>query len=440
MNIEESSLYEDVKEILANGTSLVYSKLTASIRNTLTNETIPVMKVLQMDIIRDYELNFTDDVRIRVSLPGGTYVNSVYPFQESLEVIVTDELINTNKRRITTYRAVLYDKGDGNLNQSGMGTLDNHALNMSSIVEADFQLISHEIEEIRTLRFGTVFREMLTADIIKSVLNTETRRTNVDGSKLVIGVNMVEPDNLVPRTSVSIPQRTRVVDIPGMVQKEFGGVYSSGLGYYLQNKYWYVYPCYDTTRLAKAENIITIINVPENKFPNIEKTYRVSGKNIVILATGKIRLTDNSQSRQLNLGTGTRYANANRFMEGFAETKSNKTLASRGKVNSEYNAYSRDDGKTHAPVSNNAINSNPFYENSKLASRSGGVISLVWENSNPDLIKPDTMVRLLYIADNKVVEKTGIILKCHHFRALNGIGMTEDRYVTSSVLAIFIKS
>jgi len=404
-------------------------------------------KILSIDFLSDFEDNYSDEILLEITLGAGTYANNIYPFKEDIEIIlaktplneVDDNIDTTQKPQTERYRATLIDTGNPIIEANSSFSPTMTQLDIANLITVKFQLVNKALEQLRMISVGSIFRNGTVGDVIKSSLTQASQTIVVDGKRAIKGVDVIEPiSNNTPRSHIVIPQGIPLVQLPQYIHEKCGGVYSSGLGYYLQGDYWYVYPCYDCTRFNSAKKTVTIINVPKNKLPGIERTYRLTGDNLVILATGSVKFKDNSEVEMLNKGNGVRYADANNFVTGFATTANNKTTASRALNNSEYVSVKRLTGNNNVPVSSNPINANSFYEASKLAVRQGSMIDLEWENSNQTLIFPGMMVKILYIDDTEIKKIYGVMLKAHHYTAAKGQGQKTTRYISHSVLSIFI--
>ncbi len=271
------------------------------------------------------------------------------------------------------------------------------------------------------------------------MLTKESATAKVDKARKVKGVDMVTASNKKARDHIIIPHGLPLVSLPEYIQKRCGGIYSAGLGYYLFNDYWYIYPCFDVTRFNKAQKTLTVINVPSNRFPGIERTYRKDGNNLVIIATGEVKFRDDSNTQQLNSGNGVRFTDAGNLLKGFVKTAGNKTIASRASNNSEVISVERENGNNNVQLSDKAINSNPYVEYSKLARRQGSVISFVWENSNPILLFPGMPVRVMYLDGGDIKEVYGVSLKAHDYTHARDEGMVSKRYLTHTMLSVFVK-
>jgi hypothetical protein len=200
-----------------------------------------------------------------------------------------------------------------------------------------------------------------------------------------------------------------------------------------------VYPCFDVTRFNDTSHKLTIINIPDNHFPGLERTYKLTGDNLVILSTGKVKFRDNSNVAQLNKGNGTRFADATKIFDNFSTTKDNKTVASRGSNNSETIGQARPNGQNFVPLGIKKITANPYIEYSALAARQGSLITMVWENANRSLLYPGMPVKIMYLDNDSIKTLYGVLLNVHSFVHTKEPGMTGIRYIVNTTLGVFVK-
>lgn len=445
MEFESSSLFREVSAILNSGDKPVHYNYEADIH--VGGQTFRAVKVTSIDFQDDYENNVAETVIVTCQLLGGTYAKRIYRNQSNMDITlyrrpigeVSDLVDDTQPPQAERYTAILIDKGNPLMEGNTGGILDEETLNLSNIFEISFQLINKTLEQLRMITVGGIYRFATVQEVIRDTLTRESQRVTVEGVRMPQGVDMVEADNQATRDHLIIPQGTRLVDLPRVVHHKCGGVYNAGLGYYLQGDWWYVYPCYDVTRFETCEHTLTVINVPPNKLPSVERTYRQNGRNTVVLATSEVRYRNDTDSRQLNQGNGVRFADANKFMDGFADTKANKSVLSRGANASEFISTPRPNGFNQVQLSKNQITANPFVEYSELARNQGSFLGFVWENSNPSLIYPGMMAKFLWLQEEEIQEVYGVVLKVHTYSSLKGQGMTAARYQCNSSVTIFIQ-
>lgn len=447
MELEQSGLYQEVLAVTAAPNPVHFAWSAIIHLNGISLDLNP-LKLTSYDIVADYEQNYSDVIMVRLLVPAGKYAFKIYPNQSNMDItIIKQPLMETGDTNNTTmpvqqqrFTATMVDKGDPSVTGNGRNSTSEDDLDRTSMVEIDFQLVDKALEQLRMKTYGNIFRYMTVEDVIKHVLTEQSTNILIDNQQAILGVDMVDADNLTKRDHVVIPQGTKVVTVPQYVHEKCGGVYGAGMGYYLQDSYWHVYPCYDPTRFATATKTCTIIIIPENKYPNLDRTYRQDGDNLVILATGQVKTKDNSDSVQLTHGNGMRFADASKMMEGFSTTTNNKSLAARGATNSEFVSVQRPNGMNNVQVSPNRITANPYLEYSVLAQRNGGLIGLVWEHSDPSLITPGMLVRILYLTDDAIEQQYGVTLKAHHSVQMAAPGLTVARHVTRSALSVFTQS
>jgi hypothetical protein len=447
MELEQSGLYQEVLAVTASPNP-VHFAYSAIIHLNDAGIDISPLKLVSYDVNGDYEQNYSDEIMVRLLVPAGKYAFKIYPNQTNIDItIIKQPLMETGDSADTSqslqqerFTAHLVDKGDPTIAGNGRNVVSEDDLDRMQMIELDFQLVDKALEQVRMKSYGNILRAMTVEDAIKGILTEQSTNIVINNQQAIQGVQMVAADNTTVRDHIAIPQGTKLVNVPRYVHEKCGGVYGAGMGYYLQDGFWHIYPCYDPTRYNDAASTCTIIVIPESKYPNLERTYRISGSSLVILATGQVKTKDNSDSRQLTFGNGLRFADASKIMEGFTVTSNNKTLAARGANNSEFVSVPRPNGFNNVPVSPNRLTANPYLEYSALAARNGGMMGMVWEHSEPSLIVPGMLCSILYLSDDTIQQKYGVILKKHDSVQMAAPGLTVARHVTRTALSIFTQS
>ena len=443
MEIEHSALWDQVLEVVNSPVKPVNKYWEMDIH--ANGKTITVLKVLNIDKVRDFENDFAPVVMVDVELLMGEYTYLVYPFQDSLEITLYATPLSEAGQTTSTkesvvmerFIAVMVDKGNPMMSNNGPNTPTQEVLDLTRPATATFQLMNKTIAQLKMRTYGNTFRDVTVEDVLKTVMTVESRKVNVDVEYLPKGVDIVEPSNKNKRSYITIAPGIPLVDIPNYLHLRQGGVYSGGMGYFYENDYWYIYPCYDVNRYKTVDKTLTVINVPTNKLPQIERTYLKNGSSLIIIATGEVRFTDDSTKQQLNRGNGVMFSDASKFMDGISETAGNKMVASRAKVVNEFIAEERDNGNNYVPRSPASISANPFVHFSELARREGSNFSFVWDNSDANLIFPGMLAKILYLEEGEVKEIFGVVRKLHEYTELVGQGMTSNRHMTRTMVSIF---
>lgn len=445
MQIDNSSLWREVQSIVSSGEKPVHFAWDLVIH--ANGEAIRPMKIVSIDFNRDYLNNYADAILVSVIIPLGTYAKRVYPYLNNLDIELTrrsigetDNAWDTDAVSITErYTATPIDTGNP-IVESDIGTVTSEDdLNRYDFAPLMFQLTNKLLEQLRGIVVGRIFRDMTGEEVVKAMFMQAASTAKVDDGRKLKGVDMVPASNREKRTQIIVPQNTKLMELPHQVHYHGGGLYASGLGYYLQDNYMYLFPCYDTTRFKSGKPTLTIINIPPRRLPGIERTYRKDGDNLVVIATGDTKFSELSNVAQLNDGNGVRFADASNMMDRFVTVKGNKAIAQRGVNNTEVVTDERPNGVNFVSTALRQINANPFVEFSALASRQGSGINLVWENADVTLLYPGMSTKVMYLDGDDIKELQGVLLGGHEYTSMRDQGYTATRYVSVVTLSVFVK-
>jgi hypothetical protein len=447
MEFEQSGLQLEVNAIMNQGAKPVQFQVNCHIIVNTTNTTITPLKVLNIDIERNYLDGYSDNIMLEVSLPSGLYSKQIYPYKNNIDVALVltpmmetgDTVDTTDAPQSETYTATLLDTGSPAMEQNGFNAPSQYNMDLTGQTTVHFQLVNKALDQMRMMDVGQVFRGATVDNAIKTLLTNASQTTTVNGQRTVQGVTMQKSANTQARTHIVIPHGVKLVDAAKYIQKYAGGVYNGGMGCYLQGNQWHVYSAMDTTRFNTSQNTLTIINLPKNKYTNVERTYRVAGGQLVVLATGNVKFRDPSNAKQQNLGNGLRFSDATKFMGNFVQLGDNKALASRGANNNEFIGLQRPSGNNNVHRSDNPINANSLEEYSKLSRAMGSVIQMEWQHSNPLLITPGLPTQVMYLDEDSIQTINGVVVGAHHFMQMIGTNFSAAKYATSTVLSIFVQ-
>ena len=408
------------------------------------------LKVMNIDFRRDYEQNVADEGSINVTFGLGLWYKVLQPYRDYIEAVITKKpktefsYGDDNEREIKTYVYYAIPKVDA-IGVGEASNLDRYSrddLDIKGLIDIEFQLLDLSIEKIRSVTVGGIFRKAKSEDVIKGILSKETKDIQLSNDgKAIEHFKIVKADNVEKREHILIPHGTTILDVPHYIHKTCGGVYSTGMASYIQNKVWYIFPPYNTQRLDQEDKSLTIIKVPSVALDEAERTYRQDGNKLIVMATSDSHFDDKGDEDFKNLGNGIRFSDARRFMDGLVEVKDNKAVATRSKLNHEF-LYKEmkigDANNNNVSSSSDFIHSNPFMENTKLALREGNAIAMLWKNSNADLLYPGMPVRVLYLKNKEVKELNGSLLKVHESIMMKNKGVTSKAFQQQCVLFVYV--
>ena len=446
MEIEDSSLWREVQTILESGDKKTYFQWSGIIHANSVD--IEIFRLVGVDNTRNYEAQTGDGMSIVTMIPLGTYAKKIYPYRDRLEITLqrttllgygqdVDQDADVESKR---YKASLILNDIQSVEGSEINRLSEDILNLRQILDVSFQLVDRSMEQLRSVIVGGVFRNTTAARVIRSVLTAESAKVKIDGEPSIGGVELVDPDNKDVKDHVVIPQGTNLLNLATYIQEKCGGVYRGGMGTYLQDKLWYVYPLFDTSKLGSSEVTATIIKVTGPKAQGFDRTHREEGKSVFILATSDADFSDDGGTKAFSEGAGVRLANSDNFMGGLTKNSGNKAVMSRGKNNTEFTAQSPAEGQVqYVPVSQDRISANPYNDYARIMSRFGGLYTFKWDAADPALLFPGMMTRILFLDGDTVKELHGVLLFVHTNTTLMGKGATSSKFSTTCNITIYAK-
>ena len=464
MEIETSPLAKEIDKIVKDGEKKVHFRWDAEFRIREPNDVkisdaeydvkftpkeedeklYKPLKVLNIDFVRDYEEGIADEITLQCTIPMGLWLKVLYPYRDYLEVTlirvplkeVTGEENDEEEKESEKFACI--PKVDQQTTGEGK-TLEKFSrfeLDLKGVLDIDFQLFDLSTEKVRTVTVGGIFRRNKPENVVKGLIMGESKKIKLEDGPAIEALNIVKASNEEEREHFFIPQGTLLTEVSAFVQKYCGGLYNSGVNQYLQNKAWYIYPLYDTTRFDQEEKTITIIKVPQLRYRDIERTFRTEGKKLFVLGTSNSEFQDITEISYLREGNGVRFADSRKFLKELVETKDNKAIAHRGKLNHEYVSEDKQN-RNNVLLSKDPINGNPFLEYSKLARKKGNIYTFVWENCDTSLVHPGMLAKILYIKNEDIIELHGVVLKVHSAVMLKGQAITAQSHRAVASLSIF---
>lgn len=443
MEISQSILSDEISEVFTSGstnTNFTWS-LFLSYKTDKGDEKYEPLKITGFTIRRDYVKGFADEITCRLVVPLGKYTYKIHANRDKLYCTLIKKFIaegseEDSKRDILTqqFKVVLLNKDSAPTMGQGVETTDEESLDLVSLVDVDVQLIPLAIEKIRKIQVGGIYSNTKLDSLLSTMITNESSKINVDADQKLLGTDITPISNNDSKSSIVVPHGTLLIDVADYLQKRIG-VYNASIGSYIQNRFWYIFPLYDTSRFESIKDTLTVIILPKKKFHNVERTYLYKNGSRRILVTGQTAFKDDNGTQFLNEGSGSRSTDASSLMSEGSKTKDNKTIVARGKLNTEYVV---DKNANFAPVTGDKITSNPFNSLSQVNFRGGGEFKAVWQNCDPDFLKPGIQTRILYDDSGQIKELYGVLIDAIYLSVPLG-GMTGTRYSHQAQLTFFVK-
>lgn len=443
--LDGSPITEELVKISHSKQGLIkyaYSALIHIVEKDLAYQPI---KVLGIDIERDYEHNLADVINCELAVSPGTWSDYIMPFVENLEISIVAEPVNFRAPvSVTRYKAycktlVNFRKTDARLQNVNTETIDR-----MDIVKVEFQLVPLLMEKLLPLQIGTNVVNSNVTDALTSLLMGEaTKLQGLDNADMLKGVDMVKADNETVYDNIPIPHGIKLLDLPLFLQKKLYGVYKQGMGHYIQTGMWYIYPKSRTKRNDDKTRFINIFISPKDFLKYTENTWTKEGNDLYIIAALEGDSKDISTSANtLNKGNGIRVLNPDlQTTDESVKVAGNKAIISRANNVSEVILNESKNGVVNAPFILNQKDTNIYEQVSQVEARDGKLIGLVWHNSNADIVKPGSVVRVHYTDSNvnQQVMLEGVVIKAHHYIHATSGSVVSTQYSSVSALFVFVR-
>lgn len=377
--------------------------------------------VIRLDITRNYVENLTDDISVEFTIPTGDFIYDIYPKLTNLEFSLY-EIVTIDKevkiRLYDRYRAVIHDNLLKKYRTNYTERYDRETLNHTGIETITMALVDRTYEALRVKTVQGVIRDKTPEDIIAAMILNEADKVLIDGNPIIDDIDIVPPSITNKIKHLIIPSGTQILKLPTLIQNKFYGVYTEGLGTYVQkfgeNKYVFIYPLYDTNRYDdETGEKLVICSLPENDHPFIDATWLTKETITYIVATGGKDYTSNVDTPFVSDGVGIRGAKAEAFMGKPVEMTEAGPVARRVKLN--YNVAHKElkDKITHVATVSSGPISNPLKHYSHILAQDVNTVTLSWNNADIDVFYPSIPITYNYLKGKKVVTVKGVAAGIH---------------------------
>lgn len=442
-DITSYPVWDEILDIISSGEKSTKYAIQLMVHTEVAD--FPALKFLSEDRIRNYVKNIGDEVYCDFYLGAGDYSSKLYPYRTNLEVTIkiTLRYDNTSKKPdvlVSTkrYKAVFLPDENQIMAGSDAELVDTQSLNLTDIVKVKLQLLDRSLEVMRVMTASGAYRGVSPGKIIPAIMIGESWKVSVDGKPVVDAYDMVEPDNKDTRDIIIPP--TRIGDIPTYIQEKEGGIYTTGVGTYLQEfkskVTWFIYPLYNTKRFdnTTCERAI-FYSVPKGKLQGIDITYRKDGPVLKVVIAEDKSYSDSADVNYMDKGSGFRMRDARAYMTKPAAVTEQGPMAQRGRLNFEVAAEERKDGLNIAPYVE-GTSSNPYKQYSAITQRNIAQIKLTWPHSDPDLLYPGMPCKYVFIDDGELIELKGTVGFAQTLKGQTNPGLGSSTYTCTTALVL----
>lgn len=474
MEISKSALWEEVLETIKTkdkrligksvkgnfsyGARDVHFAYECEINIEGMDEPIKPFKLLTIETSRHYatindkiRAQYGDFIIATMMIGLGTFSKVIYPNRHKLSVTIFKTPMfelnmddnKADKTYVERYRAHLLINKDDVLESNDNNADDLDAREYDGFKQIPFQLVNLTLDQLRLKTINTCYSDMTMFNIIRGTYTREAGLLDLPIEDKLKGVEIVldevNNDLIRPQTIVeAIP----VMGFVDYLQNHYG-VYSAGAGHYIQGRWWYVYPEFNTKRFDKSEFTMTVVNVPKNRMPQMERTYYEDGEKLFVLSTGEVTHVDELEFNELNRGNGVRFLLAHKVLnqednKTFFLNAAHEVECSVGDNVREFMISPRPTGFNNIPMLDKVVSSNVLLNESKITRQLGSLIRFTWENADADLIKPGMPTKFLYMDKEEIIEKMAVVVAVNFTVTQISIGV-RNRYMQNASVLLFVE-
>lgn len=410
------------------------------------NETINALFVMDFSLLRDYVNNFSDVLTITPVFGSGTITQSIMPYGENLDATVTlkplanvPDYVKSASESIKEYRfkAILFDDGVSAIESNQLSDMSKKQKDIEDISSLRLQLVNPLQINLRGKTFGGILRNTDPMTAIRLLLTKYSIDGALETQHVVKGVNVTRGHTTKVREHIMIPDNTPIIRLPMVVDRIVGGLYPTGFQYYLQKDMWYLFSPFNTKTFETSQNTLTVINVTKDKLAQLEKTFRLTPTQVIILSTGEVKFTRHSYKKEINETTGTRYIDASRVMDSFGSNIGNKFVVNRKDNMNEYTLST--DPKAIVKESKTKITTAHNNERSMMAYKNGAILQFIWENGSDDLIVPGMPVRFIYMDGLQPKQVYGNVCALESSYITESVGIVQRKFSNKAVISCFVE-
>lgn len=443
MSIDNSVLFENIKELVAKGAgySTQYSYEAFIV---FAEERWPLAAVNKIDIERDYRASYCDSIIMEALVTGGIYSYHIYPNRNNFQVYLKRKPMlpsglapaATFEREFFVYDAILIEAQSPTLVDEGNFSDDERIADTTGLLTIHLQLMESCIAPLQPLSANGIYRNVTVQDVIMTLMRGRPYYDNTDD--LPDGIDMVPSTNQQRYQSLVIPETVALLETPDYLQNTYG-VYTGGLGFYLQDRIWYLYPVLKTDQLYDDRRSLSLVAMDSKRMPGAEATYRLLDDQLMMLATGQTVQEDLTNARQRAQGNAIRYPDARRLLDNFSSHKNGKGFMDNTKNMVEYIGQVRKDEKTYVHTPESGSTGNHALQASRLATASTNLMEVEWHNAHPAMVLPGMPVRYLYRENKTVKSIRGNVLGCRHRSRALDPGLLQATHYCHSVLRLLLE-
>jgi hypothetical protein len=402
---------------------------------------IRLVGVRSIDTRRDYVTSVGDDIKVVVSIPAVTYMMDIIHQKGNLELTLF-RAHSSEPGKIpqqTRYKARLFTSDNVDTRGSLINHLTVHEVSKHPPIEAVFQCIDLAVESVGMEEVSGVYSNVTHRELLHNIVGGVVTKAKKAGSSLVDLVDIVEPHNSAKNTQVVIPSGVRLLDLPTFLQKSVGGLYSGGVGTYIQpsgdKKALFIYPIYVGAEYDKRPPTMVLVNSRvTDSLVGTANTHTVIGEIIYIsVVCDNIARVLHEQSPN-----GVRQMNPDMASHLAVVPTARGPVGEPDKILSDYVGFNNQDQGDFSTFNKKRVTANPYARATEILSSHGETFTMKWLNSVPELIRPGATVEYQYLIGEIHMKVKGVILMSYTVAAPDSGGIEGQTFLSTTLITFFV--
>lgn len=408
------SLRDTVDEIL---------KTQVTNENTITaviySVFLPDLKVrledLSLSIHQGFVDNHTDIIKLnfKLTLSNYLYITNLYQdlrcsivisnnITRSAAVWPMDDIKIDHKIIFTNKDDILKNIPKTDIFPNNLSyTQDKHLANKITI---ESQLVDDDVFELRKKQYGAIYRNTTLERVIHFLV----------GKFKPQGKFIIKPDNTTMYDNIVIDGLMPFKDIFHHLDREYGGIYNTGLGYYISQGIFFMYPLYNFFP-DNPLYTIHIYMVGNNTFLGSKNYHMKKNGDWHILSNMGSSSTQLMESATENTGNGFMIFRDSILFDKWRKQQDNGSFSV---IEDPIIQMQLDNPNTLSGASHNLRYVSDERELSECRSNlslvNGTIFNIKWDHASPFIIRPGCMIVIHYDGVDTYETKTGICVNANY--------------------------
>lgn len=442
--MNSSLLRKQAMEIAGSG---AYPRFRFRLIFSLPGRKLEVIRITEKYSESDFLTSFTHDTEIKIAIITADY-NLLYANRDNLNVTLVQEQVDpmsnvvktSGVRYQTKYRAILKDNSVAALRSDSALTNAPYTDGKDEMQIITLQLVDPIALAMANKYAQGIFRFTTPSGALRAMILTQTKEDERKGLPGLLGFQMTDPasDGIAEVvTDFVVENNVRMVKVAAFIQDEIQGIYREGIGSFIQNQRWYIYPPFNTSQFKKTTRRLTIIQSSSLSIPAADKSFSINGDSVTIICTGGVKMQDLSVSNAFNGELGSHYIQASGFLDKPALTDNNQAVYNREQVTADVTTGKRADQNSMGSVGE--MTDNLAKVQSKMAAKSGMIMITSWQRSDARILDPGMPVRVYYDNGGNVTTLEGTLIQVNEQWTGEQPGLMANTMKSAASVMLYLK-